>query len=85
MISGQCFALCASVFPFVKQEGGLDSHKCPFQLWIQVSAILVAPLTPNRKWKECNRSHKRMQKWSLLLGVEGDEHRNHCFDCEEKE
>lgn len=43
--SGQVLALCASVYPFVKQKGGLDSHKYPFQLWIQVSATLLAPLT----------------------------------------
>lgn len=59
--SGQILALCASVYPFVKQKGGLDSHKCPFQLWIQVSpfqlwiqvsATLLAPFTLSKSQME---------------------------------
>lgn len=80
--SGQFLAVCATVPPFVKQEGEPDSHKCSSQLWMQVPAALVAPPFPNPKWKEGNGSHERMQKWLLLVGVQGDEHKDCCLNYE---
>lgn len=67
----QVFALCASVYPFVKQRGGLDSHKRPFQLWIQVAATLLAPLTLSKSQMEGMRVTRKDAEVTFIAGGAG--------------
>ncbi|KAK1337394.1 LOW QUALITY PROTEIN: hypothetical protein QTO34_002020, partial [Cnephaeus nilssonii] len=48
---------------------------------LHVSAARVAPPSPNPKWKECNMSHRMMQKGPLLLG-EQVMSIDCCLNCE---